>query len=265
MASTIGLTGLLSSDDSDDTKDLYVILNTAADPSSGSITMTAQVDNTSPFESSNPIAVVNAAGIKSATGSFNAFFPRDGAAYGDGGLVTFANGYTENISGYTLNLSCQSFLDTKQASTPPEFHSYIPGEISFSGSYQCNIDDTTAHSLPSTSGAATFRLNTDTAANTLAGTIIVQSVNWNVERGAKNNATVNFIGSGNLTSAGTNPLFAAGALTTPDVTDIVLRAEGDIDWDGSAFWTALNITCNIGAPITIAGSLQCTGAYALGS
>jgi len=265
MASTIGLTGLLSSDDGDNTKDLYRILNTSSDPSSGSITMTADIANVSAFESANPIAIANAAGIKSATGSFNAFFPRDGAAFGDEGLVTFANGYTENVSGYTLNIACGSYDDTAFASTPPGFRTFIPGEISFSGSYQCNIDDATAHELPGTSGAATFRLNDDTVDNSLAGTIIVQSVNWNVARGAKNNATVNFVGTGNLTSAGTNPLFAAGALATPNVTDIVLRAEGDIDWDGAAFWTSLGITCNIGSPITIAGSLQCTGTYSLGS
>lgn len=265
MTSTIGLTGLWSSDDADDTKDLYRILNTSTDPSQGSITMAAEIADSSAFESSNPIAITQTSGIKSATGSFQAFFPRDGAAWGDEGLVTFANGYTSNVNGYTLNIACQAYDDTGFSSTPPGFRDFCAGEISFSGSYQTNIDNATAHSLPSTSGAATFRMNTDTADNTLAGTIIVQTVDWNVARGAKNNATVNFAGTGNLTSAGTNPLFAAGALATPDLTDIVLRAEGDVDWDGTAFWTSLGINVNIGQPITIAGSLQATGAYTLGS
>lgn len=265
MTSTIGLTGLLSSDDGDNTKDLYRILNTSADPRRGTITMVAEIADASAFESSNPIAITNSAGIGSATGSFEALFPRDGAAWGDEGLVTFASGYTENISGYTLNLACQAYDDTGFASTPPSFRSFVPGEISWSGSYTANIDNATAHSLPGTSGAATFRLNDDTVDNSLAGTIIVNSVDWNVQRGAKNTATVGFVGSGNITSAGTNPLFTAGALATPDATDIVLRAEGDVDWDGAAFWTGLSISVVIGQPITITGTLQCTGSYVLGS
>jgi len=45
----------------------------------------------------------------------------------------------------------------------------------------------------------------------------------------------------------------------------VLRAAGDIDYDGSAFWTSLNINCAIGSPIDVTGTLQGVGALALGS
>jgi hypothetical protein len=45
----------------------------------------------------------------------------------------------------------------------------------------------------------------------------------------------------------------------------VLRAAGDIDYDGDAFWTALTINTRIGSPIEVSGSLQGTGALAAGS
>jgi hypothetical protein len=83
-----------------------------------------------------------------------------------------------------------------------------------------------------------------------------------------NTATVNFVGSGNLTSAGTNTLFPAGALTRPDITDILLQvdAEGssDVDFDGAAFWTSLGISVAIGSPIEVSATLRGAGALVLG-
>ena len=265
MAGTIGLTGLLSSDDADTSKDLYRLLNTSTDPFSASLSVTGETFDVSAFESTAPVAKDMEGGLGAWTGQFSGRYPKNAPAIGHEGLVTFANGYVLGCSGWSITMNCESYDDTAFASTPPTWRTMIPGEISATGSFDVRIDDTTPLTLL-TSGAATFRMNTEaTDDNELSGTIIIDTLNPTISRGARNVATYNFVFDGNVTSAGDNALFAAGALATPDLTDIVLRAKGAIDYTGSAHWTSLTIGSQIGSPIEVSGSLQGSGALTVGS
>lgn len=265
MAGTIGLTGLLSSDDADNTKDLYRILNTSTDPFTASVNASFPAVDVSAFESTSPVAKDMESDIGSWTGSFTGRYPKNAAAMGHEGLVTFSSGYVLGCSGWSITLNCEAYDDTEFASTPPSWRSFIPGEITATGSFDVRVDDTTPLTL-GTTGSATFRMNTETTNdNELSGTIRITGVQPTVARGAKNVATYNFAFDGNVTSAGDNALFTAGALATPDLTAIVLRAAGAIDYDGDAFWTSLTINTRIGSPIEVSGSLQGSGALTAGS
>lgn len=265
MASTIGQTGLLSSNDADTSKDLYHLLNTSTASYSATITQSAGIYPVTPFNATAPVASVNVAGLNSWRGTFNGRYPNATAGVGHQGLITYSSGYVLGATGFSLNLSAESYQDTALASTPPTDEAYIPGLISCTGTFDVRIDGTTATSPAGTSGSATFRLTTDTSDNELSGTIIVSEVVQEVKIGAKNVGRYSFTFTGNITSAGTNTLFPAGTLTTPDATDILLDVNGTTDYSGSAFWTGLAITVQIGSPIEVSGTLQGTGALTRGS
>lgn len=269
MADTIGIEGLISSDDADTSKDLYHILNSGIAPYSFTATIPTEIAVSTAFASTPPVAQSNISGLRSWTANFSGRFPRSSPAMGHEGLATYGSmtvgsGYTAGLSGWTLALTAESFDCTEMASTPPTYRSFGPGIIAGTGTMSVRIDDTTPIEV-GTEGAITLRTNVESGDdNTIAGDIIVTSVAPSVAIGAKNTATINFAFTGPITSAGDSPLFPAGALTKPDVTDVVLRAAGSRDYDGSAFWTAINVSCQIGSPVDVTGTLQGTGDLTIG-
>lgn len=275
MADTIGIEGLLSSDDADTTKDLYHLLNTGIAPYSFSAQIPTEIAVSTAFASTPPVAQSNISGRRSWTANFAGRFPRSSPAMGHEGLATYGSmsvgsGYLLGLNAWTLALSCEAFETTEMASTPPTWNSFVPGIISGTGSFNVRIDDTTALEV-GTEGAITLRSNVEsTENNRFEGNIIVTSVSPSVAVGSRNTATINFTFTGPISVAGDNPILPAGALgvaaelTKPDVTDVVLRASGSRDYDGSAFWTSLNINCQMGSPIDVSGTLQGTGTLALG-
>ena len=275
MAATIGIEGLISSDDADTTKDLYHLLNNGIAPYSFSAQIPTEIAASTAFASTPPKAGTNISGLRSWTASFAGRFPRSSPAMGHEGLATYGSmsvgsGYLLGLTGWSLSLSCESFDDTALASSPPTWRSFVPGLITGTGTMDVRIDDTTALEV-GTEGAITLRTNVEsTEDNRISGSIIVTGVSPSVAVGSKNTAQISFAFTGDISSAGDNPILPAGALgaaaelTKPDITDVVLRASGSRDYDGSAFWTALNINCAIGSPIDVTGTLQGTGALTLG-
>lgn len=267
---TIGLTGLLSVADTSGAAvgqtgfDLHRIINTTTDPYTCTINTTGEAFDVSAFESTSPVAKDMLQGIGVWTASFAGRYPKNAPIAGHEGSVVFANGYVLGTSAWSITLNAETYDDTAMASTPPTWRSFLPGEITGSGSFDVRIDDTTALTALTT-GAATFRMNpATTTPNTLAGTIIITGVSPTVARGARNVATYNFVFDGNITGAGDESLFAAGAMTTPDLTEIVLRAEGSRDYTGIGHWTSLTIGAAIGSPIEVSGTLQGSGALTIG-
>ncbi len=271
MASTTGLTGLLSVADTstgavDQTGfDLYHLIETATDPLECTINGTGESFPSVGFETGSVmVAKDQLQGLSAWTGSFTARYPRANPAVGHQGLVTFGNGYVVKCNGWTMTINAESYDDTGFASTPPTWREALPGQITATGSFTCAIDDTTAITL-STTGSATFRMNTEsTDDNTLAGSIVITGWSPVVRQGAKNIVTYNFTVNGNLTAAGDNTLFPAGALVTPDMTEIVLRAKGSRTYRGDAFWTSVTIGAQIGSPIQATVGFQGSGALTVG-
>jgi len=266
MAGTTGLTGLLSVADTSTTAvdqtgfDLHHLIGTSTDPFSCTINGGGESFPSPAFESTNPVAIDKIAGLSFWTATFSGRYPRNAPVAGHEGFVTYANGTVDGCTGWSMTLNAGTYPNTAQASTPPVWMGYLPGEYSGSGSFDGNIDDTTAVTLV-TSGAATFRMNpATTVANTLACGILITGASPSVARGAKNKMAYTFDIDGNVTSAGDESLFNAGPLVTPDITEIVLRAAGSRTFTGLAFLTSLTISANIGSPIEVSGTLQGTGA-----
>ena len=268
---TVGLTGLLSAPDTssgavDQTGfDLYRLIETSTDPFSCTINGTGEAFASVGFGTGSvQVAKDQLQGLGAWTGSFTARYPRGAPAVGHQGLATFGSGYTLGMTGWSLTINAEAYDDTAQASTPPTWRDFLAGQITATGSFDCSIDDTTAVTL-NTAGAATFRMNTETTTdNTLAGNIVITGFSPAVVQGQKNVMRYTFAVNGNLTSAGDNALFAAGTLATPTMTEIVLRAKGDRDYTGDAFWTSVQIGAQIGSPITATVGFQGSGALVAG-
>lgn len=268
MAATVGMTGLVSS--SDTGKDLYWLINTGTDPYSANVTIAGEAFAVPAFNNTAPIATDQIAGLKSWSGSFNARFPSGGAASGHTGLVTFANGYTTLIRGWTITASIAELDTTMQATTPPTWMTYVPGLASYSGSYECLVDSATAISAPST-GAATFRISTEaTNDNELAGSIVVTGVAVTGRVGDLWRVTVSFTVNGNLTTDGDSSFLevtTAGtplSLTTPDITAISIRTAGSRTYTGDAFVTGWTIGSRIGSAIESTVNFRGTGELTIG-
>lgn len=268
MAATVGLTGLISS--SDTGKPLHYLINSGTDPYTASLTINGEAFDVSAFASTAPIATAQIGGLQSWNGSFNGRFPASSAASGHTGLVTFSSGYVTLCRGWTITASVPALDVSAQASTPPTWMDYLPGLYSFTGSYECLVDDTTAISS-CTSGAATFRISTEsTNDNELAGTILVTGVNVNGQVGDKWSVTVSFVVNGNLTTDGDSSFFnvdSAGtpdALETPLATAISIRVAGSRTYTGSAFETGWTLTSRIGSAIEASVQFQGTGALTIG-
>ena len=119
------------------------------------------------------------------------------AISGSGGSVTFATGYVTNVKSFTLDIAGEALDSTDFASVG--VREFVPGLTGWSGSYTCNLDDTTAVTGPGASPAAA--VFTASAARTYSGTIIVTSVSPSVAADALNEVVVSFQGSAALTPA----------------------------------------------------------------
>ena len=266
MTSTTPITGFISAPDTsggavDQTGfDLYRLLNTSTAPFSAGLNITAESFDVTAFASSL-VAVDKIQGLKGFTASFSGRYPRCTPKAGHEGLVTYSNGYTVGCRSWSITVNAGTEDDTALSSTPPEWMDSIPNLISASGTFEAVIDDTTAISLPNT-GAATFRLNTESGDdNTVAGNIGITGVSSTIALGnGRNLVTYTFDFDGNLTFAGDNSLFAAGALTKPDLTEIVIKADNSRTYTGTTHWTSITMGAAIGSPIEVSGSLQGSGA-----
>lgn len=257
MAKTTSLTGDISS--SSTGTDLYHLIETATKPYQASLAISGAVSSALGF---GDVFDAVANGQRSWTGSFSGRYPAATPSYGNTGLVTFASGYVTNVRSWSMSITA----GVEDTSDFGDWATAAPGVISWTGSWECIVDDTTALSgaLPTVGGtaaaSATFRLKDSATDGTLAGNILVNSVTPNFARGSPNLVTFGFSGSGTLASAGTNSLFPSGNLDTPDIATIVLTAAAGRTYTGSAFWTNVNVTVPYNGLVDIGVSFQGTGA-----
>lgn len=268
MAHTIGITGLVAvpGTDSGATSqtglDLYYLLGESTGgikPYSVSGQITIDEHDVTAFASSlSTMSYVS--GISSWTATVQGRYPNSTAATGRCGQVTFANGYDDRVNAWTLALAAQAHETTEFASTCPTWRSFMPGLVSWNGSFAGGIDDTNALVFGA-SGSATLRMSDEAGTdNTLAGSIFYTGVGPTINVGQVNQVSQTFRGSGALTTAGDTPLFAAGAIGIPDDTEFVISADGSRTYTGRGFWTGINVSVAIGATIDVSVTIQGNGA-----
>ena len=182
--------------------------------------------------------------------------------------LTFSGGGITNLIGWDISVSVTAVESTHfgQADTSSYWKSYLPGVLSWTGNLFYRADNDDPGVLPANQVASACTLGID-GSNTLSGTIITSGLTENVRIGEIPALQMPFQGSGTLTAAGTNNIVAAGAVAAMDPGAVVLKygevGATDVTRTGSAFFTGLNLSCQIGSMVTYGIQAQGTGALAV--
>lgn len=266
MAFVEGLEGLLSAAGS---TDLSYLIETSTKPYSANISVVRESFDSTGFGSTVPVAKGNISGLSEWSGSFVAKYPQASPASGHEGLVTFAGGYVLGCRGWSISATVTTHDETAFASTPPTWKDMAVGLYSFTGTFDVQVDDTTALA-GMTSGVAEFRMSDDTEDNVLVvsspSTIIITGRSAPFTVDGKSIVQYSFVVNGNLKADGTGSFFAVAITGTPDIltrpasTAITLRASGSRTYTGNAFATGWTIGAQIGSPVEATVNFIGTGA-----
>lgn len=198
------------------------------------------------------------------------------------GLVSFSSG------GYALH--CRSFelvietvavhdITAFNGASPPQWRSFRPDIVRWSGSFVCAADSATAAVAPhlaTATGTATslptitLKYGEDTADDQLSGTVLIRQLGGSQRVGSLTEYTYSFVGTGALTPAGTNSIFGSSAFGVPPwsemgaTTNTLLTVEqlaGGPRWSGDAFYRRIRLACEVGSPVELDIDVQGTGAW----
>ena len=186
---------------------------------------------------------------------------------GGNGLVTYAAGYTTNIKSWTMDIVRQSHDSTIFTDT---VKTYAPGLISWGGTYDGFLDDTTVMTEPGNSSepaTGTFKYQEKGATDSsLAGSIFTTRGSATSDPGALNVVSYTYRGSSTLTqstpSAGVG-IFAAGAIANTVADTLTFTASTNRTFAGSAFWEKVSIKCGVGGLVTVNWTARGSGALTI--
>jgi hypothetical protein len=247
------------------TSDLKTLVE-AIDPFEWRLAVTAPEYNTVSF---NAPTILNSRKVGPYTWSatVRGRFPAAAPALGSGANLTFAAGDDTFVQSY--NLTLESVVAPPFASMDAAGAVALvqqPGPVQWGGNFTVRMDAAAAADFIEAQGsvgtAATFKLadegaNTD---DTLAGNIIIAGVDPSLTVPGAAEIAYRFVGNGNVTSAGENPLFTAGTIGTPDVTEIVFVADSNRTFTGDAFWSSVAIDAAANGELIVTATLTGTGA-----
>lgn len=195
---------------------------------------------------------------------------------GNVGLATFsAGGYVAHAYKWSLTIDTPTVHDI----TPfgEAWRKMRPDRIAWRGTLSCRHDNSTMPVLPAlattTSTAVslptlTLKYGLDATANEFSGAASLSQLDVRRGQGGVVEVDYAFEGSSTLSSAGSNPLFATGAIGTflwdqngsTTNTLLTVNALSGKDYTGSAFLRSLTLTCEVSKPVTVSASIQGTGA-----
>ena len=212
------------------------------------------------------VTASRAGGIPDWSVSVSGRFPHAAGQTGYEGLVTWASGYAQHVRAWTMTMNFSTLETTAMASTAPTWKAWIPGLMTWGGTFDAGLDDTNAPTLPASAAAgtsATFKLTDEsTNDNTLAGAIIPTQVSPSVVVNGSEPSRVqySYAGDGALTVAGDTPILPTGTVATPDITEIVCTAASGRTYTGDAFLSSLSINVPLSGLIDVTATLRGTGA-----
>jgi hypothetical protein len=254
---TVGLTGVVTSWGVD-TNFTHELVKDLMRPNEFSLNMNNADLDTTPF--TGPTIYGTALpGLREWSGTIAGHLGTSGtpASDGIGGLVATAE-YDLLVRSWEISLTADALDVTNWTDLAARWKGYAPGIVRWSGTYEAIVDNATGIGIPpAASGAATFTLS---SGNTWAGSIFSTQISAAVRVGDVNIARFAFRGTGDLTVTGSNAGMAAGTIATPVASALVLTAYTGRTYSGSAFWTSIRTTCNIGDAIKTSVDFQGTGA-----
>jgi hypothetical protein len=203
---------------------------------------------------------------------------------GNTGIVAFnSGGYVLYVNEFDLDLSAPALDYTAFASgSPPTFRNFRPGLFSWRGSYRGIIDSATAiipaNRIGDTLKTLTFTYGTDSANDTLAGSVVITPMEAAIQAGNLNTVGYSFVGTGALTSNGTNALFGTGSNPTSGYSVVptwsaggsvagamVITADtGRTYTITDSFWTSLRLRCQVGGLVSVEATVKGLTANAIG-
>lgn len=246
MAAVYGITGEVTSWTNNSR-----LISSGSQPSAFTANIVGDAVDSTAFDATNSNEFVP--GLKSISGTITTLYdaPIIGAA-GGVGWATVAY-YVTNIQSWLLRMS-RATTDTTEFNTGavPDWRSFTPGLINWSGEYSGFLDGTTAVTAPADydGGLGTVTL-TIASGVTFAGSAHLTNLDSTVSPAATNNVRHGFQGSGNLTAAGDKFFDAAvvSIITDPSSDTLTLKAfeagVTDRTFSGAAFWESVEIRCAV--------------------
>lgn len=221
-------------------------------------------------------------GLSSGTFDFVGHYPKTNPRIGNGGLVTYASGYAEFVNAWTLRAEFGEIdITSFDGSTIPTARSYMPnGVFDWSGTYSAVAVSGTAAGQPSAPSAApasaTFKIAEDGTDPALVGTILTKSVRQGIRKADKIGLEYAWVGSGKLQEVkGTSlPGLRVGATAYWDIPDwdedgdgvadvsVVINTSASRTITAKAFLRSLEISCEVGQPIRVSGTVRYCGSIA---
>jgi hypothetical protein len=253
---TVGLTGLVTSWGSTGFNDNVV--KDLMKPAEFSVSMNNADLDVTPFTGPTKFGT-SMPGLREWSGSIAGFHGTGGNTDGIGGLVATTE-YDLLVRSWEVSLSADALDVTNWTDLAARWKAYAPGIVRWSGTYEAIIDNATGIGIPPAAhGAATFTLS---SGNSWAGNIFSTQISAAVRVGDVNVARFAFRGTGDLTVTGSNAAMPAGGIATPVTETLTLTAYTGRTYIGSAFWTGIRTTCNIGDAIKTSVDFRGTGEMA---
>jgi hypothetical protein len=261
VAASVGYSGIVTSWASN-----TQLIATGAAPAS--FTLTESADSfPSTVMGASLLANSNLKGLRSWTVGIEAIRPGSPAGQtGHTATVAFAPGYVANCTAFDINFQAAAFESTIMGAsdTTNRWKQFLPGLISWSGSYTALVDDTTATVSPAgTSEPATMTLTVSTGLS-FAGSVFTTGATRSVNTQGISTIDYTFVGSGNVTVTGaTLPFAAASSIAIPAPGSLVLTAASGRTFTGSAFWTGVRMRTPVAGQITTSITAQGSGALTI--
>jgi hypothetical protein len=242
------------------------LISGGVSPRLASINLGSLQHDSTIYKSGGIIAALNYPGLKDGTGSIETILSP--VSDGRQGLVTASNNYDTGAKRWEITINISEYLTTEFDASGLTFQSYIPGHYSWSGSYVCNLHDNAASTLPALDNEdVVFKIrNDDTNNHALNGLITVESISASAPIGGLVEATFNFVGSDQITSAGSTditPIFPAGLVGAFSAGEMVLQLNDGNELTVNAFPTSITISCDPQNLITVNTNFRMSGAYTI--
>jgi len=218
------------------------------------------------------VAMKKKASLRTATLSFDGIGDVSTLAMGNAGTATFSGGYVTWIKGWTFNVAATVHDITSFTGSAVTAKAFRPGLLTFSGTFTCMVDSSTAlvqTAIPST--AAASLVLTLSSTNTITVQAIATQLSVSAPIDGMQEVTYSWESDDNgVTCAGSDNIIPAGDFALPEWNaagdgvpdrDIVFTLKnGGLTYTAPAFWSSLSINCPVDGLITTSATIQIAGA-----
>ena len=215
-------------------------------------------------------------GLISGTMDFEGVYSKATPRIGNSGLVTFASGYVQRVTGWKLDVDFGEIDITAMTGSAITAKKFMPNALyEWSGSYTAHAVDSTALSKPTAvngvGASAEFKLTEDSTDPTLSGNIIVTSLGQTIRKGDLQVAEYAFQGAGDITETKGSTLAglrrtSTGTWAAPDwdsddngTPQMILTTYTGRTLTVTVFLKSMSVECMVGQPIKVSGQIRFSG------